>query len=282
MKVQRLLLLLIGFMFISCQGQPHKGYENITPQAFANKLKITPNAQLIDVRSPEEFASQQLDNAQNINWNGNDFENKVSQLDKSKPVFVYCMVGGRSRKAADKLGELGFGKVYDLQGGIMKWNAAGLSKPSDKIIGMCSQEYGDAIKSDKKVLVDFYAEWCEPCKKMAPYLKQMEADMKGKIKIVRLNADENKTLITEFKIDSLPALFEYENGELKDSQNMRCNLPIGTFGVNKKSQTFQGQLGEIRIWNYARTALEIKRDLYTDVTGKYVQLYGQLNLFDFF
>ena len=74
----------------------------------------------------------------------------------------------------------------------------------------------------------------------------------------------------------------YENGELKDSQNMRCNLPIGTFGVNKKSQTFQGQLGEMRIWNYARTALEIKRDLYTDVTGKYVQLYGQLNLFDFF
>jgi thioredoxin len=215
MKFRYPLLITISFILFSCQGQPHEGYENMAPMAFADKLKATPNAQLIDVRSPEEFASQHLDNAQNINWNGDDFEGKVSKLDKSQPVFVYCMVGGRSRKASDKLGELGFKKVYDLQGGIMKWNAAGLSKPSDKIIGMCSQEYGDAIQSDKKVLVDFYADWCEPCKKMAPYLKQMETDWKGKIKIIRLNADENKTLISELKIDSLPALLEYENGALK-------------------------------------------------------------------
>ena len=199
-------------MLYSCIGQTSSNYENVAAIAFAEKIKVTPNPQLIDVRSSEEFASQHLDNAQNINWNSNDFEAKISKLDKTRPVFVYCMVGGRSKKASDKLVDLGFSKIYDLQGGIMKWNAAGLSKPSDKIIGMCSQEYGDAIKSDKKVLVNFYADWCEPCKKMAPFLKKMQADLKTKVTIIRLNADENKTIISELKIDELPALLEYENG----------------------------------------------------------------------
>jgi thioredoxin len=202
-------------MLFSCQGQTSKNYENVAPLAFAEKIKNTPNAQILDVRTPEEFASQHLDNAQNINWNGDDFVAKAEKLDKTKPVFVYCMVGGRSKKASDKLGELGFQKIYDLQGGIMKWNSAGLAKPSDKIIGMCSQEYGDLLKSDKIVLVDFYAEWCEPCKKMAPYLKQMQTDLKGKITIIRLNADENKTLVSQLKIDGLPELLLYENAVVK-------------------------------------------------------------------
>ncbi len=215
MKVQHSLLLFLGFLLFSCHAQNHENYENVAPLAFAEKVKSTANAQLIDVRTPEEYASQHIDNARNINWNGDDFATQVQKLDKTKPVFVYCTVGGRSKKAANKLAEMGFSKVYDLQGGIMKWNASGLAKPSDKIIGMCSQEYGDLLKADQKVLVNFYADWCEPCKKMAPYIKQMQIDFKGKINIVRLNADENKTLISELKIDELPAVLYYENATLK-------------------------------------------------------------------
>jgi len=64
-------------------------------------------------------------------------------------------------------------------------------------------------------LVNFYADWCAPCKKMSPYIQQMQTDLKGKVKIVRLNADENKTLISDLKIDGLPALLLYENANLK-------------------------------------------------------------------
>ena len=101
----------------------------------------------------------------------------------------------------------------------MKWNAAGLSKPSDKIIGMTSKEYAELLNSDKKVLIDFYAEWCAPCKKMTPYLMKMQKEMADEVVIIRLDADQNKTLISEMKISELPTLLLYENKEVKWKQS---------------------------------------------------------------
>lgn len=223
MKIRSILLAVVTFLVLSCNGQPSKNIQTIAPAAFAKKINETPKAQILDVRTPEEFASEHLDNAINVNWNGDDFETKAKTYDKSKPVFVYCKSGGRSAKAAAKLEELGFTTLYELQGGILKWNAAGFSsegeqseaKPSDKIIGMCSQEYAELLNTDKKVLINFYAKWCEPCKKMAPYVLQMQKDLADKVVIIRLDADENKTLISDMKIDELPALFLYENKEIQ-------------------------------------------------------------------
>lgn len=202
-------------MIVSCNGQSSKKIESIASEAFAEKIKTTPNAQILDVRTPEEFASEHIDKAVNVNWLADDFVANTANLDKSKPVFVYCKSGGRSAKAAAKLAELGFTNIYELQGGILKWSAAGLSKPSEKIIGMTNQEYAELLNSDKKVLIDFYAKWCAPCKKMAPYLDKMQKEMTDKLVIIRLDADENKTLMKEMKIDELPTLLLYENKELK-------------------------------------------------------------------
>jgi rhodanese-related sulfurtransferase len=214
-KLPITLLLIIGLTLSSCTGQTNPNVSTIPPAAFAEKIKEIPGAQIIDVRTPEEYAAQHIDNAKNINWNGDNFISDAQKLDKSKPVFVYCTVGGRSKKAADKLNELGFKTIYNLEGGIMKWNAAGMAPKSDKIIGMCSQEYGELLQSGKKVLVDFYADWCEPCKKMSRYIVKMQKDMAADVTIIRLNADENKTLISELKIDELPALLLYQNKEMK-------------------------------------------------------------------
>ena len=214
MKATLFNLLFLGFIFASCNGQTNAKYESIAAVSFAMKIKTTPQAAIIDVRSPEEFSGQHIDNSVNIDWNGVDFEGKIGKYDKSKPIYVYCMSGGRSKKAAEKLAELGFSKIYELNGGIMKWNAAGLSVPSDKIIGMCSQEYNELLNTNKIVLIDFYAEWCAPCKKMTPYLLKMQKEMADKVTIVRLNADENKTLISQMKIDELPTLFIYKNNQV--------------------------------------------------------------------
>ena len=226
MKFHSLFIVLFTSITIfSCNGQHSKNIETIAPEAFAKKISKTPKPQILDVRTPEEFASEHIDNATNVNWLGTDFVSDAEKFDKSKPVFVYCKSGGRSAKASAKLAELGFKNIYNLEGGMMKWNAAGLStraegeqgeaKPSDKIIGMSSQEYTELLNTDKKVLIDFNAKWCAPCKKMAPYLDKMQKEMADQLIIIRLDADENKTLIKEMKIDELPTLILYENKIVK-------------------------------------------------------------------
>ncbi len=212
MKAHLFTFLFISFIFLSCKGQNESKYKSITPLAFSNELKNSTNAVLIDVRTPEEYASQHLDNAININWNESGFDSKVKQYDKSKPIFVYCMGGGRSKKAAEKLEALGFKTIYEMQGGIMKWNAEGLSTPLKSTIGMSRDEYEKLLQSDKTVLIDFYAEWCGPCKKMSPYLKKMETSLADKVTIIKIDADKNKTLIKELKIETLPTLLIYKKG----------------------------------------------------------------------
>ncbi|MFT3795551.1 thioredoxin domain-containing protein [Flavobacterium sp.] len=214
MKTKISALLLVCLLFVNCNGQNAKSVENISPKNFAEKLKNDPEAQLLDVRTPEEFAGGHIGNAVNVDWNGGNFEAKAATYDKTKPVYVYCKIGGRASKAANKLSEMGFTKIYNLEGGILKWDAERLSAPGDKIIGMCSQEYGDLLKSDQKVLVNFYAPWCEPCKKMAPYMEKLGENYKGQLTVSRLNADENKTLTREMKIDTLPVILLYENGKV--------------------------------------------------------------------
>lgn len=215
MKFRSIFFLLLSFVILSCNGQTTKNIKTIEAKDFAEKINATENPQILDVRTPEEFNSDHIENAENVNWLGDSFVKESENFDKTKPVFVYCKSGGRSKKATEKLEELGFKNIYELEGGFLKWDAEGLSKPSDKIIGMCSQEYDELLNTDKKVLIDFYAEWCAPCKKMSPYLTKMQTELADKVVIVRLNADENKTLMRDMKIDELPTLILYENKEVK-------------------------------------------------------------------
>ncbi len=95
----------------------------LAPAAFEAKI-ATPNVQLVDVRTPQEFANGHLQNAKNVNFNDAEFKQKIALLDKSKPIAVYCGVGGRSGKASKILIELGFKDITDLAGGITAWSAA--------------------------------------------------------------------------------------------------------------------------------------------------------------
>ena len=77
--------------------------------------------QLIDVRTPAEFAEGHLKNAKNIDFYSPDFDLQIEALDKSIPVILYCKSGRRSAKCALKLNAKDFTSIYDLDGGIQLW-----------------------------------------------------------------------------------------------------------------------------------------------------------------
>lgn len=206
---------MLCFVILSCQGQNSNTIKIVDAKTFSEKIAATPNAIILDVRTPEEFSSGHIDQAKNNNWLGDTFVSDAEKLDKSMPVFVYCKSGVRSQKAAEKLNNLGFKTIYQLEGGLLKWDAAGLSKPSNEVIGLSVPEYNKLIKSDKKILINFYAEWCAPCKKMTPYVLQMQKNLADKVVIIRLDADKNKTMMANLKISELPTLLLYEDSAVK-------------------------------------------------------------------
>lgn len=93
----------------------------IDPNAFEQQMNVV-SSQIIDVRTPLEYAEGHIANAININVNEADFTLQIIDLDKNKPVMVYCKAGGRSAKAASILKDKGFKQVYDLDGGMIGWN----------------------------------------------------------------------------------------------------------------------------------------------------------------
>lgn len=71
----------------------------------------------------------------------------------------------------------------------------------------------DVLKSDKPVLVDFWAEWCVPCRKVAPLLEEIANEMGDQVRIVKLNIDENPETARAYRVMSVPTLTVFKNGE---------------------------------------------------------------------
>ncbi len=75
----------------------------------------------------------------------------------------------------------------------------------------------DVLNQTLPVLVDFYADWCGPCKMVAPVLEELEAEYGDKIKIVKVNIDKEIELAREYRVATIPTMMVFENGELRDS-----------------------------------------------------------------
>ncbi len=113
----KILLTIFAVALTFTLSYSVQAQENLAPAAFVAKLKTTPNAQLLDVRTPKEWTAGKIESSKCMNFMDVDFKQQVEKLDKNKPVFVYCAVGGRSAKASQILKESGFKVIYNLQGG---------------------------------------------------------------------------------------------------------------------------------------------------------------------
>ena len=87
---------------------------------------------------------------------------------------------------------------------------------SNVIEGNDSNFENDVLKSDIPVLVDFWAPWCGPCKAVAPVLEEISIELKDKIKIIKINVDDNQEYAAKYGIQSIPTLLVFNKGELKN------------------------------------------------------------------
>jgi thioredoxin 1 len=90
---------------------------------------------------------------------------------------------------------------------------------SDKIITLTDDSFeNDVIKSEIPVLVDFWAEWCGPCKMIAPILDDVAEEYESKVTIAKLNVDQNNASPAKYGVRGIPTLLLFKNGELADTK----------------------------------------------------------------
>lgn len=71
----------------------------------------------------------------------------------------------------------------------------------------------EVLNSEKPVLVDFFADWCGPCKMMAPIVEELATELDGKVKVGKINVDENSDIAVEYNVMSIPTLIVFKNGK---------------------------------------------------------------------
>ncbi len=117
------LLFAVTSTFVACsQSSEVKNIDSSGLQQLMKENQI----QLIDVRTDREFNGGYIKGAQQINISSSDFMERMKKLDNSKPVVLYCAVGGRSTAAVRMIKQLNFPVIYNFVGGIREWNSKGL------------------------------------------------------------------------------------------------------------------------------------------------------------
>lgn len=196
--------------------------ESITVAEFERSI-AKPNVQVLDVRTAEEYKSGHINNALQANWlNKAEFYDRTAHLDKSKPVYIYCLSGGRSGAAAAALREKGY-QVTNLEGGIAAWKQS--NKPLKGVDPNATQttmaSYLGQIQSTSVVLVDFGAEWCPPCIKMEPVLQAFVKENSNKLTLIKMDGGIESELMKSLNVEALPTFILYENGkEVKRKQGL--------------------------------------------------------------
>ena len=129
MKLIIPFLLLISVQF-SCNAQSKSdskssnetlSFIDIDNQTALKMMSSSKDLLVLDVRTPEEIAKGKIGSALEIDYKGVDFKSKLAQLDKNKPIIIYCAVGGRSGATMKIMKEMGFNAVYNLAGGYNGW-----------------------------------------------------------------------------------------------------------------------------------------------------------------
>lgn len=212
----------------ACGSAAAPAGSRLSATEFAAKRKELPAATLLDVRTAAEFTGGHLQGALNADWNAADFNEKVAGLDKEQPLMVYCLSGGRSGEAAAWLRKAGFKQVYEMQGGLMQWKAAGLELESGKAAddaGMSVAVFEKQLTSNGQTLVHFSAEWCVPCRRMEPVLEELKHKRGAGLHMLKVDVEKNPALTAHYQVQGVPVFMLFVNGKQVWSEAGAQSLP---------------------------------------------------------
>lgn len=225
MRTLTLVALFAAFLGVSCSGQPASSDglpQKASAQEFKSLIDSLTDEVVVDVRTLGEVQGGTIEGAIHLDFNSPDFNRKALTLDKTKPIFVYCLSGGRSASAAAYLRENGYNRVVELAGGTLQWKnqgfalvQPGIEKPSETK-GMGMEEFNSQIKNKKFLLVDFQAVWCRPCQMMKPEIQKLLQKYPD-LELMDIDVDQNPEIANALNIQAIPKLHFYKNGELKEA-----------------------------------------------------------------
>ena len=208
------LYIVFLYSFASCNNDNNNLVSAIK---FSEIISNDKSVIIIDVRTPDEFNKGHLKNSLNVNWFDENFDENLNIFSKDLPVMVYCLSGGRSSKANERIKSLGFKNVYELDGGILEWRKNKLPEATlnnNFKNSLTVEDFNNFIETDKIVLVDYYANWCAPCKIMEPYLDEISDEYSSSLELVRINYDKNLPLVRSLEVYGLPVLQIFKDKKL--------------------------------------------------------------------
>lgn len=212
-------LFFLTTTLLSCaqnnQTDAGKSSVELTADAVSFSKAIgTPGAQILDVRTAEEFKGGHIANALQANWlDSKEFQNRTQHLDKSKTVYIYCQTGGRSASAQEVLMQAGY-KVVNLEGGMSNWRMRQMPvEGSGNTIEMRVVDFDKIIQTNPYVLVDIGAIWCPPCRKMQPVMDALKQAPPKPFYFLAVDGGSDIEVMKSVKADDLPTFILYKNGK---------------------------------------------------------------------
>lgn len=205
----RKILLTAGLLLAVLTGFT----QDVVPAATFEKGMGQPGVQLLDVRTAKEFNTGHLPDALQADFTKkNEFFERIKYVDRSKPVYVYCLSGGRSSAAAKWMRENGYTKVVEMDGGVIAWKQAGKALTGGNAGPQLSiTDFERSVSGEQWVLVDVGATWCPPCRKMEPVVKEIVKEKK--LKLVNVDAGKDTDVMNSINAKVPPTFVLYKNGK---------------------------------------------------------------------
>jgi len=218
MKKKFIFAVVMAYNVTMAIGQNNTAaaaYPPLNVDSFAVRISQQTKPQIIDVRTPEEFAINHINDAINIDLRKANYLEDLTQLEKNKPVFIYAIQNYRPGLLSKELREKGYAEVYELKSGIASWIGSGRPYYSSAKNMVSLTEYKKLIADHRLVLVDIGTKYCGACVKVNKIVDSLKTENNNAYEILQLDLYNNHRLAADLKeIQSVPTLLFYKEGKL--------------------------------------------------------------------